>query len=61
MKAYGISRLINVAWPDRADLALYGINGYKAVSGYSAKKRKSIRRIWKKKARQLSKVIPMDY
>ena len=51
MKGYGLPRNDDVKNPDKADITLYGLKGYKIKS----KVRQSSRRIWKKLARRNAK------
>lgn len=53
MKAYGIPRNPDVAWPDVADIKLYGLKTSAGGKPYirNARAKASTRRIWKRKAR----------
>jgi len=55
MKGYGLPRNNDVDGPDKLDIAVYGLNGFKESAGFSARKRKAARRVWKKKFRQSCK------
>lgn len=48
MKGYGLPRNNDVEYPDKGDIALYGLKGAKLDSA----RKKRARRIWKKKARR---------
>lgn len=55
MKGYGIPRNTDSGFPDKADLRFYGNSKHKETKGYSARKRRTIRRFWKKRFRLLQK------
>ena len=54
MKGYGLPRNDDVGSPDKGDIALYGLSSKHGKQ--NSKKKKSARRIWKKKERQMNKV-----
>lgn len=63
MKAYGIPRIVDVQWPDVADIQRYGMKscvgklaGDEHSYTRSAKKRQAVRRYFKRLERQAAKV-----
>jgi len=62
MKAYGIPRNREVESPDVADIRYYGLNFSAGGKDYfkNKKNKKAIRRIWKKKARNLNKTLCVE-
>lgn len=63
MKAYGLPRILDLQYPDAADLALYGLKSSAGslpgkggeFHGPRGKGRQAARRIWKKKERAKAK------
>jgi hypothetical protein len=53
MKPYGVPRNKDVECPDKADIALYGLNEERL----RPKPKRRTRRIWKKLARRAGKMI----
>jgi len=47
MHGYGLPRTLELEFPDRADICLYGLKGFKVHS----KRKQASRRIWKKRYR----------
>lgn len=55
MKPYGVPRLMDAQWPDKADIKRFGFATSDRCS--RADRGKNVaRRIWKKKARQAAKL-----
>ena len=52
MRGYGLPRTKDVEGPDKADLRTYGLSRFAETRKMSARKRRAIRRIWKRKYRQ---------
>lgn len=53
MRGYGLPRTLETEYPDKADICLYGLKGFKVHS----KRKKASRRIWKKRYRLKVKVM----